>query len=124
MQRTKIDSVHCTKYLVDDLFPEAGKIVVVDSLTTHGPAFRYEAFEPAEAKRMLDQLEFRCNPKHGNWLNMVEIEISVLCEQGLPDRIPDVDTLGHEIAAWETTRNEQKATVNWQFSTNDPRNKL
>ena len=124
-QRTKIVFAHCMQYLVDDIFPDADKVVLVlDNLNTHGPASLYEAFEPAEAKRILDCLEFHYTPKHGSWLNMVEIEISVLCEQCLDDRIPDEETLCHQIAAWETTRNEQQATVNWQFTTINARNKL
>jgi hypothetical protein len=124
-QRTKIDFAHCMQYLVDELFPEAACIVVVlDNLNTHTPAALYEAFEPAEAKRILDRLEFHYTPKHGSWLNMVEIEIGVLCEQCLADRIPDEDTLRRETAAWETKRNEQLATVNWQFTSINARNKL
>ena len=124
-QRTKLDFAHCMRYLVDELFPEAECIVIVlDNLNTHTPAALYEAFEPAEAKRILDRLEFHYTPKHGSWLNMVEIEIGVLCEQCLADRIPDQDTLCRQITAWETTRNEQQATVNWQFTSIDARNKL
>ena len=124
-QRTKLDFAHCMQYLVDELFPEADKIVVVlDNLNTHTPAALYEAFEPAEAKRIWDRLEFHYTPKHGSWLNMVEIEIGVLCDQCLADRIPDENTLRHEIVAWETRRNDQQATINWQFTTLDARNKL
>jgi hypothetical protein len=124
-QRTKVDFAHCMQYLVDDLFPEADKVVLVlDNLNTHGPASLYEAFQPAEAKRILNRLEFHYTPKHGSWLNMVEIEIGVLLEQCLADRIPDDETLCREIAAWETARNQQRATVNWQFTSIDARNKL
>jgi hypothetical protein len=124
-QRTKIDFAHGMQSLVDDLFPEADKVVVVlDNLNTHSPASLYEAFEPAEAKRILDRLEFHYTPKHGSWLNMVEIEIGVLCEQCLADRIPDEETLCREIAAWEAARNGQRAIVNWQFTAIDARNKL
>jgi hypothetical protein len=124
-RRTKIDFAHCMQYLVDERFPEADKIVVVlDNLNTHTPASLYEAFEPAEAKRILNRLEFHYTPKHGSWLNMVEIEIGVLAEQCLADRIPDAETLSREIAAWERARNEQRATVNWQFTSADARNKL
>ena len=124
-QRTKVDFAHCMQYLVDELFPEADKIVLVlDNLNTHTPAALYEAFEPAEAKRIWDRLEFHYTPKHGSWLNMVEIEIGVLCDQCLADRIPDEDTLCHEIDAWETRRNEEQASINWQFTTIDARNKL
>jgi len=124
-RRTKTDFAHCMQFLVDELFPDADKIVLVnDNLNTHGPVALYETFEPAEAKRILDRLEFHYTPKHGSWLNMVEIEIGVLCQQCLDDRIPDEDTLHHEIAAWEAQRNAQHATVNWQFTTIDARNKL
>ena len=124
-RRTKVDFAHCMQYLVDELFPEADKVVLVlDHLNTHTPAALYEVFEPAEAKRILDRLEFHYTPKHGSWLNMVEIEIGVLCEQCLADRTPDAQTLSREIAAWETARNERRATVNWQFTTVDARNKL
>lgn len=124
-RRTKIDFAHCMKYLVDDLFPDADKVVVTqDNLNTHSPVSLYETFEPAEAKRILDRLEFHFTPKHGSWLNMAEIEIGVLCEQCLDDRIPDDETLDRQITAWEKARNEQGATVNWQFTSIDARNKL
>jgi hypothetical protein len=124
-RRTRIDFAECMRYLVDELFPEAEKsVVVLDNLNTHDPASLYEAFEPVEAKRILDRLEFHYTPKHGSWLNMVEIEIGVLCEQCLADRVPDEDTLRREIAAWEKKRNDQQATVNWHFTTIDARNKL
>lgn len=124
-RRTKVDFAHCMRYLVDELFPNAGKVIVIqDNLNTHTPASLYEAFEPAEAKRILDRLEFHYTPKHGSWLNMVEIEIGVLSEQCLGRRIPDADTLQSEIAAWEASRNDQKATVDWQFTTTDARAKL
>ena len=124
-QRTKLDFAHWMRYLVDDVFPEADTVVLVlDNLNTHTPAALYEAFEPAEAKRILDRLEFHYTPKHGSWLNMVEIEIGVLGEQCLAGRIPDEETLCSEIAAWELARNEQRATINWQFTSLDARNKL
>ena len=124
-RRTKIDFAECMRYLVDEVFAKAESIVLVlDNLNTHTPASLYEAFEPAEAKRLLDRLEFHYTPKHGSWLNMVEIEIGVLSGQCLDRRIPDRETLASEIGAWERTRNERKATVNWQFSTADARVKL
>jgi len=123
-RRTKIDFAECMRYLVDELFPEAERIVLVlDNLNTHTPASLYEAFEPAEAKRILDRLEFHYTPKHGSWLNMVEIEIGVLNEQCLDRSIPDRDMLASEVAAWERSRNE-RATVHWRFSTADARVKL
>jgi len=124
-RRTKQDFAECMRDLVDVFFPDADKIVLVlDNLNTHTPASLYETFEPTEAKRILDRLEFHFTPKHGSWLDMAEIEIGVLLEQCLNDRIPDEETLCCQIAAWQKTRNEQKATVNWQFTTLDARNKL
>ena len=124
-RRTKVDFAHCMRYLVNVLFPEAEVIIVVlDNLNTHTPAALYETFEPAEAKRILDRLQFCYTPKHGSWLNMVEIEIGVLDQQCLDRRIPDDEMLKSEIAAWEAARNEGKATVDWQFTTTDARVRL
>jgi hypothetical protein len=124
-RRTKVDFAHCMRHLVDELFPDAEVVVVVlDNLNTHSPAALYEAYEPEEAKRILDRLEFHYTPKHGSWLNMVEIELSVLSEQCLDDRIPDEDSLQRRAAAWEAPRNEQRATVHWRFSSPDARAKL
>ncbi len=124
-RRTKLDFAACMRELVDEHFPDADKIVLVlDNLNTHTPASLYEAFEPAEAKRILDRLEIHYTPKHGSWLDMAEIEIGVLIEQCLDDRIPDEATLCREIAAWQQARNGQRATVNWQFTTTDARTKL
>ena len=123
--RTKVDYAYAMRYLVDELFPEADVVVVVqDNLNTHTPAALYEAFEPAEAKRIMDRLEFHYTPKHGSWLNMVEIELGILSEQCLNARIPDEETLRCEVKAWERARNERRATVNWRFSTSDARVKL
>lgn len=123
--RTKIDFAHCMKDLIDVYFPEAELIrVVQDNLNTHRPAALYEAFKPAEAKRILDRLDFHYTPKHGSWLNMVEIEIAILKKQCLDRRIPDEGTLRREIAAWEAPRNERRATVDWRFTTADARVKL
>lgn len=124
-RRTKVDFAHCLRYLVDELFPHADVVVLVlDNLNTHVPYVLYEAFPPAEARRILDRLDFHYTPKHGSWLNMVEIEFSVLCEQCLDDRIPDQDILCSEIHAWETTRNDQRASIDWQFCTSQARVKL
>ncbi len=124
-QRTKIDFAQCMKDLVDRWYPDARKIqVVMDNLNTHRPAALYQAFPAAEARRVLDRLEFHYTPKHGSWLNMAEIEFSVLSRQCLDRRIPDKATLRHEVAAWETHRNESNATVNWRFTTADARIKL
>ena len=111
--------------LVDELLPGAECIrLVQDNLNTHIPAALYEVFAPAEAKRILDRLEFHYTPKHGSWLNMAEIELSVLSRQCLDRRIPDKETLEHETAAWEQARNAKGATVNWRFTTTDARIKL
>jgi len=123
--RTKIDYAHAMRYLVDEIYPDAKVVVVVqDNLNTHTPAALYEAFEPAEARRILERLEFHYAPKHGSWLNMVEIELSILTEQCLDDRIPDGEALQHRVQGWEAARNEKQATVQWRFSTSDARDKL
>jgi DDE superfamily endonuclease len=124
-RRTKVDWAHCMRELVDELFPDAVRIrVVQDNLNTHTPAALYAVFAPAEAKRILDRLEFHYTPKHGSWLNMAEIELSVLNRQCLDRRIPDKATLEQEVGAWERTRNASGATVNWRFTTADARIKL
>ena len=124
-RRTKADWAVCMREVVDDLLPDAHRIrVVQDNLNTHTPAALYEVFPPVEAKRILDRLEFHYTPKHGSWLNMAEIELSVLSRQCLDRRIPDQETLVQETAAWEQRRNAKGATVNWRFTTADARIKL
>ena len=124
-RRTKADWAECMRELAEELFPEAETIIVVqDQLNTHNPAALYEFLEPAEARRILERLEFHYTPKHGSWLNMAEIEYSVLGRQCLDRRIPDQETLAREVAAWETERNSDGATVNWRFTTEDARIKL
>jgi hypothetical protein len=124
-RRTKQDWAYCMRDLVDVYFPDAVRVrLVEDNLNTHDPSALYEVFEPAEAKRILDRLEFHYTPKHGSWLNMAEIELSVLSGQCLDQRIPDQPALEHEVAAWETDRNAANATVNWRFTTADARIKL
>jgi transposase len=124
-RRTKRDWAICMQELVDDFYPNAERIrVVLDNLNTHTPAALYETFEPAEARRILNKLEFHYTPKHGSWLNMAEIEFSVLTRQCLDRRIPDAATLCAEIAAWEAARNSKATTVNWRFTTADARIKL
>src|ERR687884_1208987 len=99
-------------WLVDVRYPEAAVIrVVLDNLNTHTPAALYEAFPPAEARRILRKLEFHYTPVHGSWLNIAELEFSMLSRQCLGRRIPDRDTLETEVAAWEAARNEQRATI-------------
>ena len=124
-QRTKIDFAHQMKWLVDERYPEAEVIrVVLDNLNTHARGSLYEAFEPAEARRLVEKLEFHYTPKHGSWLNMAEIELSILQRQCLKRRIADEETLKHEIEAWEQQRNRTKETIDWRFSITDAREKL
>jgi len=124
-RRTNADWAECMRELVDVHFPDAAQVVVVqDNLNTHTPAALYSAFAPAEAKRIWDRLEFHYTPKHGSWLNMAEIELSVLSRQCLKRRIPDQPTLIQETAAWEARRNASGATVDWRFTTADARIKL
>jgi hypothetical protein len=124
-RRTAIDYAHQMKYLVDECYPFAERIgIIQDQLNTHAKASLYKAFKPEEAKRILDKLEFHYTPKHGSWLNMAEIELSVLNRQCLNRRLPDESTLKLEIAAWEQQRNQQSHFINWRFTTTDARIKL
>ncbi len=124
-QRTMQDFAHQMKWLVDEGYPEAEVIrVVLDNLNTHKPASLYETFAPAEAHRIRQKLEFHYTPKHGSWLNMAEIELSVLARQCLHRRIATEATLKRELAAVEATRNAAHATIHWQFTTADARVKL
>ena len=124
-QRTMVDWAHCMRELVDVHFPEAEvSVLVMDNLNTHKLASLYEAFAPQEARRILDKLEIHYTPKHGSWLNMAEIELSVLSRQCLKRRIPDQTTLQAEVAAWESQRNAAASTVKWRFTTADARIKL
>jgi hypothetical protein len=124
--RTRIDFAHCIKELVDVHYPEAEAIVLVmDNPNTHTPASLYEAFPPEEAKRLADRLQIHYAPKHGSWLNMAEIELSVLAKQCLGRRrLPDQVTLGREVGAWEQERNERASKIDWRFTTADARIKL
>ena len=124
-RRTKQDWAQYMKALVDVHFPNADVItVVLDNLNTHTIASLYATFEPAEARRIARKLDLHYTPKHGSWLNMAEIEFSILSRQCLNRRIADTDTLEHEIAAWVATRNANNATVEWRFTTEDARIKL
>jgi len=124
-RRTRIDWAHCVQDLVDVHYPDAKRIVLVmDQLNTHSPASLYEAFPPAEAKRLADKLEIHHTPKHGSWLNMAEIELSVLARQCLNRRLGDRVTMEREVAAWVTARNAAATTIDWQFTTVDARIKL
>ena len=113
------------KDLVDIYYPDAELIkVVMDNLNTHTPASLYKVFKPQEARRILNKLEFHYTPKHGSWLNMAEIELSILSRQCLNRRIPTQEIIKEEIAAWEKVRNQEKATVSWRFTTENARVKL
>lgn len=124
-QRKKVDFAQCMKDLVDVHFPEAEMIrVVLDNLNTHTPGALYEAFAPQEARRILRKLEFHYTPKHGSWLNMAEIEISILSRQCLKQRIGTVAHLQRVTSSWTQRRNEQQATINWDFDVTTARTKL
>jgi hypothetical protein len=124
-RRTAVDWAHQIKDLVERRYPDAERIVLVaDNLNTHTPAALYATFPPAEAKRLADKLELHYTPKHGSWLNMAEIELSVLGRQCLDRRIPDAATLKAEVSAWQERRNASGGTVDWRFTTDDARIKL
>jgi len=124
-RRTKIDWATQIKDLLDIRYPDTKKVILVmDNLNTHTGASLYEAFEPQEARRLLDRLEIHYTPKHGSWLNIAEIELRILNGQCLKRRIPDKGTLSSEVAAWQEKRNSDQAKVDWQFTTEDARVKL
>jgi hypothetical protein len=124
-RRTKIDFARVLRELVDEQYPRAERIVLVmDNLNTHKLSSLYEAFAPAEARRLIERLEVHHTPKHGSWLNMAETELSVLSTQCLDRRIGEKDELRAEVAAWERRRNTAKCRVDWQFTTADARVKL
>ena len=124
-RRTAIDYAHVLKELSDTHFPIAEKIVLVqDNLNTHAKASLYEAFEPAEARRLVERFEWHYTPKHGSWLNLAESELGVLASQCLDRRIADKKILAHQVNAWQEHRNKHHAKANWQFKTADARVKL
>ena len=124
-RRTAIDYAKILKDLSDIHFPRAKKIALVqDNLNTHSKASLYEAFPPAEAKRLAERFEWNYTPKHGSWLNMAESELGVLASQCLDRRIPDKETLTKEVAAWQDNRNKTHTRANWRFTTADARIKL
>ena len=123
--RRCVDFAECMRDLVDAHYADAERIrVVLDNLSVHSAAALYQAFTPAEARRILSRLEFHFTPKHASWLNMVEIEIGVMITQCLGRRIPDKATLMTEIAAWERQRNAHEARINWMFTVDRAREKL
>lgn len=124
-RRTSKDWADEVKKLIEEDYPEAEKIrLVVDNLNTHKIASLYETFEPEEARRLAKRLEIHYTPKHGSWLNIAEIELSVLTSQCLDQYIPDLQTLRQQTKAWEKNRNFHQKGVNWQFTTQDARIKL
>ena len=124
-RHTAMDYAQVLKELSDTHFPGSAKIVLVqDNLNTHKPASLYEAFPPAEARRLVERFEWHYTPKHGSWLDMAESELSVLSSQCLDRRIPDQRVLKDEVEAWEAERNRKHAKANWQFTTADARVKL
>jgi hypothetical protein len=124
-RRTAIDFAHALRAVVDVHFPAAERIVLVlDNLNTHRPAALYQAFPPAEAWRILEKLEWHFTPKHGSWLNIAELELSVLQRQCLDRRIPDVPTLEREVRAWVQQRNAERTAIAWRFTQDEARRRL
>jgi len=124
-QRTMQDYAKVVRWLVDEVYPQAEYIrLVQDNLNTHTPAAFYETFPPAEARRILQRVEFHYTPKHGSWLNMAEIEIAILQRHALSRRLPDEAALRRQVSAVETERNTHKCGIAWQFTSCDARRKL
>ena len=123
-RRTAVDFAEVVRALVEEVYPEAEKgVLVMDNLNTHKLASLYEAFPPEQARRIAERLEIHHTPKHGSWLNMAEIELSALARD-LPDRIGDRAALGRHVAAWKGRRNRAGVKADWQFTTADARTKL
>jgi len=124
-RRTAVDFAEVVRWLVEEVHEEAEKVVLVmDNLNTHKLASLYEAFPPEQARRIAERLEIHHTPKHGSWLNMAEIELSVLARQCLARRIETREELEREVAAWEEERNERGVEIRWRFTTADARIKL
>ena len=123
--RTAVDWAEEIKYLVDVMYPDAKKIILVmDNLNTHKPSSLYKRYSPEEARRIIKKLEIYYTPKHGSWLDVAEIELNVMTRQCLNRRISDIEQLRRGLSAWEIERNILAAKVNWHFRTNDARIKL
>jgi hypothetical protein len=123
--RTAIDWAEEIKYLSDEMYPDAEKIILVmDNLNTHKAASLYKAYPPQEARRIIKRLEIHYTPKHGSWLDMAEIELNVMTRQCLSKRIASIGLLKNELAAWEMERNKNQEKIQWHFQTGDARNKL
>jgi hypothetical protein len=124
-RRTMLDWAEAVRELVEVHYPKAERIVLVmDNLNTHGIGSLYEAFPPAEARRIAKKLEIHHTPKHGSWLNMAESELSILARQCLNQRIPDLEQLRHEVSAWQDERNQAGKPMIWRFTTDDARIRL
>lgn len=123
-RRTAIDFAHFARFLADEVYPDAQKIILVtDNLNTHKIASFYEAFSPHEARRLVERFEWHYTPEHGSWLNMAEIEFSVLQKQVLNKRLTRIQ-VEEAVSLWSQKRNAQTAKINWQFTTKDARIKL
>ena len=124
-RRTKIDWAHCMRHLFEQYYPDAEEVVlVIDNLNTHGLSSFYEAFPPREAHRLAQRLEIHYTPEYGSWLNMAEIENSAMARQCLDRRIPEKQVMEEETSAWSKQRNEEGASADWRFRTEDARIKL
>ncbi len=125
-QRTSVDWAKQIKWLIDDVYPNAEKIVLVmDNLNTHSVSSFYKAFSPEEAFRLTQKLEIHYTPKHGSWLDIAEIELSALSLQCLlGERIPSIDSLNERLSSWSMNRNSSQKGVSWQFTASDARLKL
>ena len=123
--RTAVDWAHYMRFLMEEHYPEAERIVLVmDNLNTHKKASFYEAFPPQQAKRLADRLEIHYTPKHGSWLDIAEIELSILSRQCLDRRIETKEALQQEIKAWQQSQNTKQTKVNWHFDVENARCKL
>jgi transposase len=124
-RRTKKDWASFMREIIDRHYPDAEKIVLVmDNLNTHSPSSFYEVFAPLEARRLTEKLEIHYTPKHGSWLNMAEIELSVLARQCLAGRIPSLEQAQQRVEAWQQQRDQAQASIDWRFTTADARIKL
>ena len=124
-RRTAVDFAEVVRWLVEDVHPDAEKVVLVlDNLNTHKVASLYEAFPPEQARRIAERLEIHYTPKHGSWLNVAEIELSVLSRPCLDRRIGSAEELRREVGAWEADRNERAVEIRWRFTTAEARIKL
>ena len=124
-RRTAVAFAHIVRTLLEEHFPHAeGIVLVTDQLNIHSPAALYQSFPPAEARRLLERIEWHHTPTHASWLNMAELEISALQTQCLNRRLPDQATLEQETAAWVAARNAEQRTITWTFTVEEARTRL